>query len=61
VTVKGIWHYINLETPIDQLLAMPEPMAPVLPDRVDDKQKPINLYRLQYQVYQMAIEQYKAV
>ncbi len=60
-TVQGIWQYVNPDTPTDQLPALPEPVAPVLPERVDDEQNPIDLYRLRYQVYQTAMERYKAV
>jgi hypothetical protein len=41
--------------------ALPEPVASLLPDCVDDEQNLINLYRLPYQVYQTAMERYKAV
>jgi hypothetical protein len=45
-TVQGIWQYVNPDTPINQLPALPEPVAPVLPERVDDEENPIHLYRL---------------
>jgi hypothetical protein len=60
-TVQGIGQYVNPDTPTNQLPALPEPLATVLPERVEDEQNPIDLYWLRYQVYQTAMEQYKAV
>jgi hypothetical protein len=60
-TVQGIWQYVNPDMPSAQLPALPEPVAPVLPDRMDEEENPIDLYRLRYPVYQTAMERYKVV
>jgi hypothetical protein len=60
-TVQGIWRYVDLNTPSDELPALPEPVAPVLPAAMDDLANPINLYRLRYRVYLTEMERYKAV
>jgi hypothetical protein len=60
-TVQGIWRYVDPNTPSDELPALPEPVAPVLPTAADDPANPIDLYHLRYQVYLTEMERYKAV
>jgi hypothetical protein len=55
-TVQGIWQYTNPDTPTAELPALHEPVAPAVPQMVDDAQNPVNFYRIQYQVYMTEME-----
>jgi hypothetical protein len=60
-TVQGIRQYVNPDIPTDMLPRLEEPVPPVLPEMVNNPENPIDLYWLQYQVYQMSTDRYKAV
>jgi hypothetical protein len=45
-TVQGIWRYVDPGTPTETLPILQEPVAPAVPQAVDDAQNPIDLYRI---------------